>query len=132
MRDRVRSVSQTPIVFGKSEGNSFIELEFICCNFFVLRAWYKKVGSRSVIAHTICLCMLRIFKHLNWCTNAYPPTSLSLNTKMSFQHILKPKFTFQLWSKEAVVNAVKIKVLLQKIKTIYFCKSYQIFLFCIA
>lgn len=115
MRDGVWSVSKTPIVFGKSDGNCFIELEFIYCNFFVLRARYKKVGSRSVIAHTICLCVLRIFKHLSWCTNAHPPTSLTLNTKMSSKDVLKHEFTFQLWFKEAGVNAVKIKVLLGQI-----------------
>lgn len=59
--------------------------------------------------------MFRIFKHLNGCTNAF----LSLNTKMSFKDILKLKFTFQLWSKEAVINAVETNVLPKEIKNIF-------------
>lgn len=53
------------IVFGKSEGNGFLELEFIDCNFLVLCARYKKVGSRSFIAHAICLYMLSILEYLS-------------------------------------------------------------------
>lgn len=34
---------------------------------------------------------------------------------MSFKDILKLKFTFQLWSKEAVINAVETNVLPEEI-----------------